>query len=737
MCTLCSDLGVQTDECWTADPVIQAAVAEDPTASDSITTTNVMGPGDVFNGTRANTSDDDYIRVTLDANTRYTIDLEGQESYYDTYMYVRDSSGAILYEDDDSGSGYGSQVVIETSTGGDYYIQVSAYSFHLGTGAYTVTVSTGEAINSGPISTIDQMANFLTDGYWGGNDRSYSTSSDNQISVNLSALTADGQKLARWAMEAWELVADIDFVETSGGADMVFDDANSGAYASSSYFRGEIQSSSVNVSSGWVSSYGSSVDSYTLQTYIHEIGHALGLGHQGSYNGSANYANDADFAEDSWQMSIMSYFSQSQNTTTNASYAYIASAQMVDIVAIQNLYGASTVTAGDDVWGGTDSTIGTYLDALFEALATGSDPQNLYNNRSVAYTIYDHSGNDTLDFSASTNNDKISLQDETFSDIGGLTGNVGIARGTVIENAKAGSGNNLVTGNAADNAIWGNGGNDDILGLQGADSLVGGDGEDTLHGGADGDVLQGGAGRDTLEGGGGNDTVDGGTGDDRLWVGGGNDFAEGGDGNDGIGGWNGNDVLSGGRGNDTLRGGDGDDTLDGGDDADLIWGGVGNDVVVASAGNDTIGGGSGSDVLNGGSGANVINGGQSSDVLNGGAGNDSLKGGRGNDTLDGGIGNDQLDGGKENDILTGGEGNDIFIYSNNCANDEITDFMLGTDTLRLNDNLWSGSNTAANVVSTFASVTDAGVVFDFGDGDTLTLSGLSSTAGLEASIELF
>ena len=656
MCNLCSDLGVQTDECWVVDPVIQAAVAEDSSASDSIATTNVIGPGDVFNGVRSNTSDDDFIRVTLEANTSYTINLDGNDNFFDTYLYIRGSDGTILYEDDDSGSGNFSEITFNTTTGGDYYIQASAYQFHIGTGAYTVTVSEGESINTGPVSAVDQMADFLTEGYWGGSDRSYDTDQNNQITVNLSALTAEGQQLARWAFEAWELVADIDFVETTGSASIVFDDANSGAYASSSHYRGEIFNSSVNVSTNWVNSYGSDVGSYTFQTYIHEIGHALGLGHQGGYNGSASFATDADFADDSWQYSVMSYFSQTQNTNTNASHANVTTAQLVDIVAIQDLYGASTATAGDDVWGGTNSTIGTYLDALFEAIATGTDPLNIYDGGSVAYTIFDHSGNDTLDFSYSTRNDNINLAEESFSDIGGLRGNVGIARDTVIENARSGSGNDTISGNSADNKIWGN---------------------------------------------------------------------------------DGSDVISGNGGSDTLLGGNGSDTLDGGDDSDLIWAGKGDDSVLASSGNDTIGGGAGDDVLYGGAGANVIKGGNAKDELYGGAGNDLLDGSRGSDTLDGGTGNDSLEGGRGADVLTGGDGSDIFFYENRFLNDQITDFTVGVDTLRLNDDLWSGSHNAASIVANFATVTSEGVVLDFGGRDILTLNGLTSVNGLEENIEIF
>ena len=59
-----------------------------------------------------------------------------------------------------------------------------------------------------------------------------------------------------------------------------------GAYSTSQVgFNGYITSSFVNVSTNWLRDFGTSIDSYSLTTYIHEIGHALGLGHQGYYNG--------------------------------------------------------------------------------------------------------------------------------------------------------------------------------------------------------------------------------------------------------------------------------------------------------------------------------------------------------------------------------------------------------------------------------------------------------------------
>ena len=43
----------------------------------------------------------------------------------------------------------------------------------------------------------------------------------------------------------------------------------------------------VHISSNWSGGAATGNYSYFFQTYVHETGHALGLGHQGPYNGSA------------------------------------------------------------------------------------------------------------------------------------------------------------------------------------------------------------------------------------------------------------------------------------------------------------------------------------------------------------------------------------------------------------------------------------------------------------------
>lgn len=617
------------------------------------------------------------------------------------------------------------------------------------------------------VGTLDDLANYLTDGFWsdsGYSGFSFNTSSSNIITVDLSDLSSDAKQLARWAFDAWEIVADIDFVEVSSSAKIVFTDHNSDsngdAWAGPDYIIGGYTTTAeVHISQSWINRYDTTIDSYSLSTYIHEIGHAMGLGHLGDYNGSATYGVSETFANDSWQMSVMSYFNQNENTSTNASYATVISAMMADIVAIQNLYGAAdagSMTAGNTIWG-ANSNLSGYLGDYFDALNGGSGSGH-YNGGSVAFTIYDQGGTDLIDLSFSAAGDRVDMRDGYFSDVGGLIGNIGIARGSMIEKLTTGSGNDIVTGNWLANTIitnagndvisagngydtvWAGAGNDTVHGGNGNDTIGGMDGDDSLWGNAGDDTLIGNAGDDVLGGGAGNDMLNGGGGADTLWGGDGNDTIYGGDGADRISGGDGHDVIFAGTSDDVVWGGSGDDIIHGDRGNDELSGGAGRDRLWGDDGNDTIWGSDGNDILGGGNGDDLLGGGSGDDTIYGGSGHDILRGSFGADTLDGGWGNDVLDAGAGNDVITGGPGADVFIFETNSQSDQITDFSIAEgDTLRLNDGLWGshGTLSAAQVISSFGAVVGGDVVLSFDGGEIITLTGLSTITGLDLALDIF
>ena len=81
-------------------------------------------------------------------------------------------------------------------------------------------------------ATYDEIADQLTDGFrqWAGASRqSFEVAPGGVLDVNITALTAEGQQLARWALEAWTNVTGINFRCTdSADAHITFDDDEPG-----------------------------------------------------------------------------------------------------------------------------------------------------------------------------------------------------------------------------------------------------------------------------------------------------------------------------------------------------------------------------------------------------------------------------------------------------------------------------------------------------------------------------
>jgi Ca2+-binding RTX toxin-like protein len=316
-----------------------------------------------------------------------------------------------------------------------------------------------------PVATNDQIASQLTSGYWSGDSHHWAVTQGGTISVNISTLTAAEQTLARTALAEWTDIIGVNFQEVSTGGQILFDDSEQSggspiAATDAIWSNGVMSSAHVHISSSWVNLYGPRLDSYSFQTYVHEIGHALGLGHAGNYNQTANFADDALFQNDSWATTVMSYFDQGQSYYFANQHFTIFNAvtpMQADIVAMQSLYGLSTTTRTGDTIYGDNSNAG----AIYDDRQYGD----------VAVTIFDSGGNDTIAYTHAGASQLINLNPETFSNVNGFIGNLSIARGTIIENAIGGDFADTIIGNAVDNVLTGNGGNDTLTGGAGNDTF--------------------------------------------------------------------------------------------------------------------------------------------------------------------------------------------------------------------------------------------------------------------------
>lgn len=265
--------------------------------------------------------------------------------------------------------------------------------------------------------------------------------------LNNPSLLEKQKAALRKAMETWETVANVKFKEVSG-ADV---DQAVIKYLWGGPHAGGFHS-------------GTNVKAGNYYTALHEIGHALGLGHGGNYNFDRG---EPVFTNDSGYMTVMSYIGG------------IVGLGMADIMAIQDLYGApkaeNDVTAGDTVYGvGSDIAKG-------ELVGWGQSDADKLARKPAFATIYDRDGIDTINLSDVVGQDMtIDLRD------GGIIGNAengyrpqkvfAVAKGTIIENVISGYGDDTIIGNDADNLL--NGGFHD-------DVLTGNGGRDTFRVSAD------------------------------------------------------------------------------------------------------------------------------------------------------------------------------------------------------------------------------------------------------------
>ena len=578
---------------------------------------------------------------------------------------------------------------------------------------------------------------------------SYLGSSDpyeNSVELTTYApLNANQANAATLAITLWDDLMPQSFVAvneaggTNANIDLAgFQDSTSGgsyAYTVPNYSGNSLTKASVWVNDSYVSGTGSLlnpiIDNYGFQTFVHELGHALGLDHMGNYNG--NFGSVPSSFQDSLVYSIMSYFGPNSalgGVDLGVAWAnwgnWLPQTPMLDdVLAIQSMYGVSQTTrTGDTVYG-------------FGSNISGNEA-SIYNfslNAHPIMCLFDSSGNDTLNLSGDANSDLIDLHAGAFSSAMGLTNNISIAYSCTIENAVGGSGNDTIIGNDA------------------GDQLFGGGGMDNLAGGAGNDLIGGGAGADSMGGGAGFNSLYYADSPAAVTI---NFFAGTGSGGDAQG-----DSFTNMQGavgsafNDAIYGDNNGNYIDGGAGNDTLLGYGGNDTIVGGAGNDLIGGGTGADTLNGNAGFNLLyykdsvsavtinfftgtgSGGdaQGDSFTNmqgviGSAFNDTIYGDNSGNYIDGSAGNDIIVGFGGNDYLVGGAGSDLFVYTAaGFGHDEVAGFTVGQD------HFYVSTSIAANFAALSLSASGANTLVTIG-ADSIQIDGLTP-AQLHASDFIF
>jgi len=264
----------------------------------------------------------------------------------------------------------------------------------------------------------------------------------------------------------------------------------------------------------WYNNTGGNYDSpvkgnYAYHTFMHEIGHTLGLkhGHE-TYTYSGVTYPVLPTNHDSQDYSIMTYRSYQYDPTPppNDGYNIVSgnfpqTLMMDDIAALQHMYGAHFDNINSTYsWNTSNGTM--YINGVSQ----GTPAANI-----VFLTIWDGGGVDTYDFSNYATNLRVDLRPGNYSildttnhlqlaDLNSLDGSSNYhALGNIynayqyelntndfrslIENAIGGSGNDTIIGNSAINTLTGGSGADSLYGLAGGDTLIGGVGADFMYGG--------------------------------------------------------------------------------------------------------------------------------------------------------------------------------------------------------------------------------------------------------------
>lgn len=352
---------------------------------------------------------------------------------------------------------------------------------------------------------------------------------DPGVPNNYSAMNATQRANVRLALEEYEKVAGVQFIEVENRDDAMLRIMNSSGsdYGGWADF-GNASENSSNVSWLVIDGPGNYPQgaSYEFETILHELGHAMGMKHP--FSGAIQLINSLDNEDHT----LMSY-------TGNGATNYDSVLAHLDVDALQFLYGNSLASSGwfwswseisrtfvlegggagdvligvdakNDIsgYGGADMLFGRNAndtlrggaggdllvggkgnDAMF-----GGGGNDTFHNSSGNDTYNGGKGSDTMSFAGFGGSIVLSLSSRAKQSAG-----FGSNKFLNIENVEGGRRADTLTGNKKANDLDGNAGKDKLKGNGGNDALDGGGGVDILNGGGGRDSLKGGGGRDRFD----------------------------------------------------------------------------------------------------------------------------------------------------------------------------------------------------------------------------------------------